>query len=125
MAQADISRLPKHPRIRPDFMAPGPRVKIEDKTELIMSIVNSLEQDDDDADEPPQTRYYMSREVIGQLYRAIDETAFIDELRDTAKVDSTPNAPDIFKALWLYVQRETTGFQWAHHTSAAKEVKEM
>jgi len=97
VAQADISRLPKHPRIRPDFMAPG----------------------------PPQTRYYMSRQVIGQLYRAIDETAFIDELRDTAKADSTPNAPDIFQALWLYVQRETTGFQWAHHTSAAKEVKEM
>jgi len=106
-------------------MAPGPRVKIEDKIELIKSIVNSPEPDDEDVDEAPQTRYYMSRQVIGQLYRAIDETAFVDELRDTAEENSGPNAPDIFKSLWLYVQRETTGFQWAHHTSAAREVKEM
>jgi len=106
-------------------MAPGPRVKVEDRIELIMSIINSPEPDDEDADEPAQTRYYKSTKVIGQLYRAIDETEFINELRDTADEDLDPNAPDIFRTLWLYVQRETAGFQWAQHIDAAKETKEM
>ena len=106
-------------------MAPGPRVKVEDKIELIQSIVDSPEPDDEDAGEPAQTRYYKSTKVIGQLYRAIDETAFINELRDAAGEDLDPNAPDIFRSLWLYVQRETAVLQWAHHISTAKEIKEM
>ena len=100
-------------------------MKIEDKIELIRSIINSPGPDDDDADDIPQIRHYKSTKVIGQLYRAIDETAFIDELRDTAEESLDPNAPGIFKSLWLYVQRETTGFQWTHHISAAREIKEM
>ena len=104
-------------------MAPGPHVKIEEKEVLLHS--SALAQEDDpDTDGPQPYRYYRSEKVLGELYRAIDEHAFLEELkRSTQALD--PNAPDVLRTLWAYVKRETAGFLWHHHVDTANEIKDM
>lgn len=63
-------------------LAPGPWVKIQDKAELEMDeYVVQGEGDGDDA-EGPRHRYYESKKLLGQLYRAIDERKiWVDDIK--------------------------------------------
>ncbi|MCJ1396820.1 hypothetical protein MMC11_000010 [Xylographa trunciseda] len=117
---ADIKRLPKNNRLRPDFMAPGPRVEIAETIEL--ADVPTTSGDDDEV--ASYYRYYKSNNVLGLLYRAIDEHTFMKELQSSAGYFSSKN-PDIFRSLWTYVQNEIAGFLWKHCTETARDIKEM
>ncbi|KAK1828316.1 RNA-dependent RNA polymerase 1 [Podospora conica] len=81
----EMGELPPRQRARPDFLAPGPWVKIQDRSELEMDeYVYQGEGDGDDA-EGPRHRYYTSKKVLGQLYRAIDERKiWMDDIKTTA-----------------------------------------
>ena len=119
-----MERIPrKYSRVRPDFMAPGPHVTIERK-EVLLGQSEPASTDDLDADGPQPYRYYRSEKVLGQLYRAIDEHAFLAELKSSTQAID-PNAPDVLRTLWTYVQRETAGFLWYHQVDAANEIKDM
>jgi hypothetical protein len=119
-----LTQIPKYSRTRPDFMAPGPRVVIEDKIELNRAIAANPDDDDDEEDSRPATRYYRSEKVLGQLYRMIDEDTFLDDIRASAK-EKNSNAPDPYRSLWAYVSRETTGRSWAHYVEVAEDIKEL
>ncbi|KAI9788921.1 MAG: hypothetical protein M1816_006486 [Peltula sp. TS41687] len=102
-------------------MAPGPRVKVEEDVSLINL---SSQEDAADDDDRPRYRYYKSTKVLGELYRAIDEHDFLEELQASTKTWN-PDAPNVLAKLWAYVRLEVVGFQWSHHLSTARDIKEI
>ena len=78
----DMKQLPKYDRLRPDFMAPSPRVHITETGEVE---IEELDEINDDAfegidEERRPLRYYKSQKVLGQLYRNIDEKRFLEDM---------------------------------------------
>ncbi|MCJ1281547.1 hypothetical protein MMC26_000867 [Xylographa opegraphella] len=98
---ADISRLPKNKRLRPDFMATGPRVEIAETIALADSTVSL----DEEEGETSFYRYYKSKKVLGLLYRAIDEQAFMKELQNSTK-NLNQTSPAVFESLCSYILKK-------------------
>lgn len=120
--QADISRIPKYPPLRPDFMCPGPGVNVAEDISLLETATNVQGNDDDD--DGPQIHYYKTKKVLGHLYRAIDERTFLGELKQSMRT-SRPKDGDIMQLVWAHVQREAAAFQWKHHVETAQEIKDL
>lgn len=125
--------MPKYPKIRPDFQAPGPRVLIErtinfeeeDRTET------SLNEEDDELDdvasyEPPRYRYYESPKILGKLYRQIDEQRFFEQLQMQSKIPGLRGTTirSVADAVWVHVRDRTALIQWRHYIEFAKDVKD-
>ncbi|KAN0073538.1 RNA dependent RNA polymerase domain containing protein [Elaphomyces granulatus] len=120
----DLRRIPKCPRYRPDFMAPGPRVEIADSIELLQDEKNYIFEDgdsDDDESGRPGYRYYKSERILGQLYRAIDENEFLDGLHDFPKSSKW----GLLEKVWEYVKHETDGFIWDHHVKTGQDIRDI
>lgn len=98
-------------------------MKIEEDITLLDQSAENSEMDDDEND-GSQYRYYKSKRVLGELFRAIDEYAILGELQNS-KLGLPANTPNIIRSLWSYVRHHTAGFQWKHHLSAARDIKEM
>ncbi|KAK0651077.1 RNA dependent RNA polymerase-domain-containing protein [Cercophora newfieldiana] len=75
----ELIKLPKADKARPDFMAPGPWVKIQDRSELEMDKLVAQDEDDDDDAEGPRYKYYASEKILGKLFRTVDERKIWDE----------------------------------------------
>lgn len=123
-----MSRLPRQRgHNRPDFMATGPRVQIDNN-------VNFLDdQDDDSEDFDPETfgqmKYYESERALGKLYRAIDEQKFLMDLRglSTASIqcEGAGRSEDLLPLVWDFIKEQTTLIQWSHHLDFARNLREM
>lgn len=111
--QVDPAKIPRPPPLRPDWMKPGPRVKVADDLNALLAEEKHPAEDDDldDSDRRPAIRYYKSQRILGQLYRAIDEREF---LHDSRRISSEKPSADVLGALWDYVQRQTAMFEWRH-----------
>lgn len=112
--------IPRSPRSRPDFMAPSPRIRVEDS----FSILEDKEQymvDSDDEEEQSGIRYYKSQRALGHLYRAVDEKAFLEELQSSSKAKRS----NLLGELWDYVKNETAGFIWDHYVVEGQTIKEV
>ena len=124
--------MPRFPKARPDFQAPGPRVLIE-KT------INFDEEDlytppnepDDELDEvesyePAKMRYYESPKILGQLYREIDEQNFFEQMqvRSHPLAGAAAGTQSLLDSVWRYVREKTAIIQWAHCIDLAKDIKE-
>ena len=118
-----MSLLPKYRPFRPDFMAPGPWVKVADKIELLESETNEQDEEDEGGG-PSQYRYYKSLKVLGAMYRAIDEREFLKQLQDLTQPQQQ-NGQNLMRSIWAYVQHQTAGFQWEHHVPMALEIREL
>ncbi|KAK2731821.1 hypothetical protein FQN55_004435 [Onygenales sp. PD_40] len=120
----DLDRIPRFPRYRPDFMAPGPRVHIEESLTLLEENEQmTVQDDDDDDDERPPTRFYKSTKVLGTLYRSIDEQEFLFERRNAR--DRPANSNIVLMRLWDYIREETKGFVWDHLLGEARNIREI
>lgn len=106
-------------------MAPGPRVRIAEDISLLERNIETIldEEDGEDDNERAPMRYYKSNRVLGQLFRRIDERAFLADLQASTKAQQPP--ADLLQSIWAYVNAETAGFQWDHHISAGLSVKEL
>ena len=118
-------------RYKPDFMANAPRLIIDGDLAF---------EDEDlyDNDEQPdavsvldpdvqRVRYYKSTKVLGSLYRAIDETKFLDDMQHQLQHGlprEIQNSGYVIDKVWNYVQGATQHFQWAHHTKLAREIRD-
>jgi hypothetical protein len=106
-------------------MGPGPNVKVEKDLVTLLEEMDISPDADDEEDSGGQRQfYYASEKILGQLYRAIDEKSFLDELHMSTR-ESDLHTRTILESLWLYVERETAGFQWQHQVGVATDIKEM
>ena len=126
--QVSITDLPKYPKARPDFQAPGPHVLIEENITIDDDDDSSSPLKDDELDErasfdPPRNRYYQSEKVLGRLYRDIDEHAFLKELHAHSKPQN-PGGNSLLEAVWQFVRGKTALIQWRHHLDVADNIRE-
>lgn len=123
--------LPRYPKFRPDFQAPGPRVLIEKDINFEEENESSTPDEDKDLDEvasygPQKLRYYESRKVLGKLYREIDEFETLKAIQEHSRPTSIDrNATrSLTDAVWNYVNQKTALILWEHHKDFARDVKD-
>ena len=129
-----MSLMPKYSRCRPDFLAPGPHVKVESKDEIQFEDEdrNLNDEDDDDDDDVQSFRYYESGKILGQLYRAIDER---EVFKDIQRIGGRQDSPGIcnrkgysntslMDAVWYFVQRQCRSSKWKNHIKWARDIRE-
>lgn len=104
-------------------MAPNPRIRIAESVDVVEEEEYVVEEVNDEEDERPERRYYRSENVLGRLYRNINEQEFLDELRNASKLQK--NDTTVLRAIWEYVKSETEGFQWDHLIEDAEKAKDM
>lgn len=121
--QVDLASIPKRPRYYPDFMAPNPRIRIAESINVIEKDEYIVDPANDDEDERPERQYYHSHNVLGRLYRNINEQEFLDGIRHASKLHR--NDTTVLRAIWEYVASETEGFQWDHLIDEGKKAKDM
>jgi hypothetical protein len=125
-----MNEVPQFDRsMKPDFMAPGPKVRVE-------ILDGSLEFSDGNKDpldpvsalDPEQrpTTYYESNKILGKLYRLVDEKGFYDSLR---KQSHAADQSDIATSkamdqLWDYVLRATKGLQYESYMDLARDIRD-
>ncbi|KAL8661325.1 MAG: hypothetical protein Q9202_005690 [Teloschistes flavicans] len=126
----NLSTLPRSPRERPDFQAPGPRVLLENSISIgEMQYGWNVESDDEDDDEEtvdarPAIRYYPSNKVLGQLYRSIDERDFFAEIQRRSMPAKELQYMSVAEKVWDYVQANAALIQYEHYLPFARDVKE-
>jgi len=102
---------------KPDFMAPTPRVHIEQKDFATISVEAEGEPESDAfllLDDQRHTRHYESSKVLGKLYRRIDERGFYKP---------GPVKSKIMDDIFAYVERVTQGIQWRTYTGLARDIR--
>jgi len=113
--------------IRPDFMAPGSNLVVN---ELGAAELEELEGDDFDEvsvlnAEKPRSSYYTSTKILGVLYRRIDEKTFFDKMKNAYRTSHHRRGDEtLVQKLKRYVMRETRGVQWEHHWDFAEQLRE-
>ena len=125
----DLTDLPKYDsKFKPDFMAPGPRV-ILDQGHVKVDEDDDAPNEDEDLDqspaEPVSVQYYRSDKILGKLYRAIDEESFLASIQVDARTSSAARkGKSILSKLWLHVERQSRSIDWKSHCSWARGIKE-
>lgn len=124
----EMKECPKYDRIRPDFMAPSPRVFIDEDPGLLQ-FEEALEEDqalEELEVEVSPIRYYRSTRALGHLYRAIDEVQFLQSMQqEHAKLlldFSSFMLPQKLLAFMLDQTRQY-GIGYRHHTDLAVEIR--
>lgn len=121
------TKMPKYDRWRPDFEAPGPHVKIEERGGVSFEDDQYQDPDDqgDEDDDFSTYRYYESHKVLGKLYRAIDERRIFDQIKHRASNQGITSRSTVVDAVWAYVQRQCRLIQWKHKTEWARDIRDM
>jgi hypothetical protein len=128
---AEMAQIPRGTdHIRPDFMAPGSNLVIN---EMGAAELEELEGEDiDDPDgvsvldaDKARARYYRSNKILGVLYRDIDEKKFFDRMKnDFETFRRRWGGESLVQKLERYVIREIRGVQWEHHWDFAEQLRE-
>jgi hypothetical protein len=115
---------------KPDFMARGPRIHIDDTLELDL---DGNEQDASGLDAfaalDPDNRkpqYYPSQNILGKLYRAIDERKFFRSIENRSKARSKHDrtaTSQLLKSTLAIVLQRTQHIKWRHHLQDAKDIR--
>lgn len=125
----NMAELPRYDRLRPDFMAPTPRIQLTDTGEVE---IEELDNFDDDAfegidEERKPLRYYKSEKVLGRLYRNIDEQQFLDKMHDyhKTKMQSVTLPYGLMQKLCDYIvyHADNYGVIYDHHMEFARDVR--
>lgn len=70
-------------------------------------------------------RYYESTKVLGELYRAIDEDLFFEELEDdTSSLFSSEAADNVLPQVLQLVEGMMEDYAWQKYILKAEEVKD-
>ena len=113
--------------MKPDFMANAPSLILDLNSRLSLLEDSNGEENSDPLStvlNPGRqpTRYYESPMILGRLYRAIDETKFLDNMQ--AQLDATQTRDDsLISTLDLYIKSQTKSVQWKHHCDFAKKIR--
>ncbi|CRG88837.1 hypothetical protein PISL3812_05872 [Talaromyces islandicus] len=120
----DVTKIPRSPPYRPDFMAPGPRVRVAESIEVLEDEDrHTLDDEEDDEDARPSLNYYKSKCALGHLYGMINEKEFLQDLRNAPEARQPP--VNVLQRLWKYIEQETAGFIWDHNKEDAYSVRDI
>ncbi|KAK3298117.1 RNA dependent RNA polymerase-domain-containing protein [Chaetomium fimeti] len=117
----ELSQLPRSPKWRPDFLAPGPLITIYDKSAIAMEdyVAPQANEDEDDDDAGPRHRYYGSDKILGQLYRAVDERKiWTEDIRMTVESGRSSFWDELLAALRVRVGG-IGPVEWRHRSDEA------
>lgn len=118
--------MPRGSKWHPDFMAPGPHVRIEPARGLCFDEDPFRFLDDevvaDDDEEYIEYRYYESEKVLGILYRAIDEREMFNKIQGD-RLPSKKAGLSFMDVVWNYVQRQCRLIQYRHKMSWARDIR--
>jgi hypothetical protein len=108
-------------------MAPGPHVTI-DTLGASLQFVQQEEKSPHDpvaSLDPDQRKanYYKSENVLGQLYRMIDEKGFYDQLRANSHNDTDGKSSSVMKRLLDYVLAASEGVLYAQYLDLANDIR--
>jgi hypothetical protein len=114
--------------MKPDFMAPSPRVRIEQEgiSALLTEEMGGPDPYDAFAALDPETRkvvYYESQKALGKLFRMIDERKFYNQLRNLSNLKKGDNTTTLELA-FTYIQFATKGIQWKNHMDEARSIRD-
>ncbi|KAE9375996.1 rna-dependent rna polymeras-like protein [Stipitochalara longipes BDJ] len=120
----NMKLMPRFIPVRPDFMAPGPNIKIEKKEGLLVeqSSIQRVDEQDEEEDFTPY-RYYESTKILGKLFRAIDEHEIFSDLHSHRMTSDSGKL--LLDELWTYVQQKCRLIHWNRHLNDAREIKDM
>ncbi|KAE8452050.1 hypothetical protein EG329_002215 [Mollisiaceae sp. DMI_Dod_QoI] len=120
----DMKKMPKFIPVRPDFMAPGPNIKIEKKEGLLLeqSVVQSQDDNNDDEDFTPY-RYYESQKILGKLFRAIDEHEIFSDLHNYRMISS--GGQTLLDRVWDHIAQKCRLIYWHRYLTEAQEIRDM
>lgn len=127
--QVDTMKLPKHDRLRPDFMAPSPRMIISEKGYIALKEEDNNYEPAFEGLDPERCgiRYYESQKILGSLYRAIDEHQFLAKMdRDRMAIQATLfRSNNLIVKVLQYTQRhaEDFGLDHEHHVDLARDIR--
>ncbi|RDA84822.1 hypothetical protein CP532_3158 [Ophiocordyceps camponoti-leonardi (nom. inval.)] len=96
--------MPPGQRIRPDFLAPAPPVKMYEFGQIAHIEDEYADKDeDDDGMGPTRYKYYMSEKILGHLYRGVDEQKIWNEdIHKTVK----KGGPSVWDLLMTRVEND-------------------
>lgn len=123
--------MPKHPRVRPDFMAPSPRVFVS--PEGFLDFETTDEEEDDAFDgidsEKARMQYYTSQKALGHLFRDIDERQFLTKMQQRRRGASKlqgQGRETLMVSLLRYAQYWTGrwGVQYDHQKILARRIRQ-
>lgn len=120
-----MTLLPKYPRFRPDFEAPGPHVLIEEKEGLLFDLAPNRGPDEEGEPDEEFTRYryYESDRILGKLYRAIDEQKIFQDIQDHSR-QVVLHTSTVIEDVWKYVQKKCQLIQWEHKLEWARDIRD-
>lgn len=116
--------MPKNILWRPDFMAPGPHVKIEKLGHggvQLAEILAPTDPTDDLDDDVSNIKYYESPKILGKLYRAIDERQVFADI----KLLSLKTDINVMQRLWDFVGYRCQGILWKHCLEDGRYIRDM
>ena len=108
--------IPKFDKtLKPDFMAPNPRVHIEKGKVVLEEKVAGVRDAYELFHDEGSKKYYYSEKALGKLFRRIDEKKFFHKREHSSRT---------LEALWGYVNKAATGVQWWGNTKTAKHIRD-
>ncbi|KAH6651893.1 RNA dependent RNA polymerase-domain-containing protein [Truncatella angustata] len=125
---SDTLRAIKPPRYRPDFLAPAPPTHLKKGTDIIFDAPTRPAADNDDDEEEdsgPRHRYYKSEKILGQLYRAIDESKiWSDNVRiSRKKVDESRVWDSLMSHVAEQCEQKLGGVAWTGCLDEARDIR--
>lgn len=123
----DMKQLPKYDRLRPDFMAPSPRVHVNEAGEVE---IEEFDEINDDAfegidEERRPLRYYKSQKVLGHLYRNIDEKRFLADMHPHHRARTIKSSKGFMDKVCDYVIAQAKNYGVLHdgYMDLAREIR--
>ncbi|PQE18699.1 hypothetical protein CJF30_00009697 [Rutstroemia sp. NJR-2017a BBW] len=111
---ANVIEMPKNILWRPDFMAPGPHVKISKLGAggvQLGELLAPTEPTDDLDDDVSNIKYYESPKILGKLYRAIDERQVFADIK---LLSLNTDDSNVMQHVWEFVIYRCQG--WPVHS---------
>jgi hypothetical protein len=117
--------MPKNILWRPDFMAPGPHVRIEKLGQggvQLGELLAPTEPTDDLDDDVSNLKYYESPKILGKLYRAIDERQVFADIK-LLSLNTDDN--NVMQHVWEFVTYRCQGILWKHCLQHGRHIRDM
>ncbi|KAF4629048.1 hypothetical protein G7Y89_g9100 [Cudoniella acicularis] len=123
----DMSKMPPSDNWRPDFMAPGPHLRIEKNTGLSFDVAEYQDPRErwDENEDNKGYRFYESNKILGKLYRAIDERAVLQQIYQREFEGEMAARSPVIDGVWTYVKQKCRLILWEHHKEWAREIRDM